>query len=708
MTPDGRAQMYPQGNGVNAGIDPSKIVGIIRRRGPIFVAVIALLLIAAYGLTYLQPKIYTAGTSLQLDARQVAVLNKSSSEVLSRVPLEASAIATEVAVLQSPDMARRVAKSINLNAFPSLKAQKVSLEDLLESAVVVSRVGQSYILRIEATTTDPKLSRLIAQSYAETYVQKQIQDKVDASQKAVGFLDGRLSKLRDQAQADDRALQEYKIKNNLMSIEGVSLAEQQVSTLSQQLATASADLSEARARRDGALARIRADQDLVEGFQVESDVIKALRSKRAETSAELARLQASYGPRHPSVIRAQTQLNEYDAQINTERNRVLANLNAQVRVAEERYNSLSRSRSSASGQVNVNNAAAVQLSELMRKAEASKTIYESFLNRSREISAQFGIDQPEVRVIADAVEPRSPSGPSLKLNLALALVLGLLISGGYVAVSEVLDQTYRSGREITEELGLKNLTSVPLISLEKGKSKASVLTHVLDQPYSLFTESIRSLRTQIRLAGRTSPVKVIAMTSALPQEGKTLLSLSLARAMAMNGANVLLIDADMRRLSLTKNVGVNPQYGLQDVLTQKARLSDSIIVDKASGADMILVPHKRQISAEVFTNSLFERALEKLKPAYDYIIIDTAPVLALSDIRVIGQLADAVVMVVRWNKTPKDAVLVAKEIIEDSGSNLLGVCLNQVDAKSASYHSYGDTIHYFKDLKQYWSEPNAK
>jgi len=707
MTPDGRSNTYPQGNGPQAGIDPSKIIGIARRRGPIFVSIVGLFLVAAYGLTATMPKTYTASTSLQLDSRQVAVLNKTSSEVLSRVPLETSAIATEVAVLQSPDMARRVSKSLDVTKFPELKTSKTPVEDILASSVSVARVGQSYILQIDATTTDPVLSQAIAQSYAETYVQKQVQDKFDASQSAVTFLDSRLSKLRDAAQSDDRALQEYKIRNSLMSLEGVSLAEQEVSTLSQQVATASADLSEARARRDSALARIRADQDVVEGFQVESDVIRSLRSRRAETATELARLQSSYGPKHPSVIRAENQLNEYDAQIQSERNRVLANLNAQVRAAEERYNSLARSRSSASSQVNVNNAAGVQLSELQRKADASRTIYENFLNRSREISAQFGIDQPEVRVIADAVVPRSPSGPSLKLNMSMALLLGLLISGGYVVVSEVLDQTYRSGREITEDLGLKNLTSVPLIALEKGQTKAAVLTHVLDQPYSLFTESIRSLRTQIRLSNRANPVKVIAMTSALPQEGKTLMSLSLARAMAMNGANVLLIDADMRRLSLTKNVGVTPRYGLQDVLSQKIGLADSIIVDKASGADMILVPHKRQISAEVFTNSLFERALENLKPAYDYIIIDTAPVLALSDIRIIGQLADAVVMVVRWNKTPKDAVLLAKEIIEDSGSNLLGVCLNQVDAKSASYHSYGDTIHYFKDLKHYWASPNA-
>lgn len=707
MTPDVRAQNYPQGNAPHAGIDPSKIIGIVRRRGPIFVAIIALLLIAAYGLTTTQPKTYTASTSLQLDARQVAVLNKSSSEVLSRVPLEASAIATEVAVLQSPDMARRVAKSIDLSAFPKLKNSRRPLEDILASSVDVARVGQSYILQIEATTTDPKLSQLIAQQYANTYVQKQVQDKVDASQAAVNFLDSRLSLLRDQAQSDDRALQEYKIANNLMSMEGVTLAEQQVSTLSQQVATAGADLSEARARRDTALSRIRADQDVVEGFQIESDVIRTLRSRRAETATELARLQSNYGPKHPSVIRAETQLSEIEDQIQSERNRVLANLNAQVRAAEERYNSLARSRSNASGQVYTNSAAGVQVSELQRKADASRTIYENFLNRSREISAQFGIDQPEVRVIAEAVVPRAPSGPSLKLNMAMALLLGLLISGGYVGVSEILDQTYRSGREITEELGLKNLTSVPLIALEKGQSKADVLTHVLDQPYSLYTESIRSLRTQIRLASRSNPVKVVAMTSALPQEGKTLMSLSLARAMAMNGANVLLIDADMRRLSLTKNVGITPQYGLQDVLAQKVGLAESIVVDKVSGADMILVPRKRQLSTEVFTNSLFERALDNLKPAYDYIIIDTAPVLALSDIRIIGQLADAVVMVVRWNKTPKDAVLLAKEIIEDSGSNLLGVCLNQVDTKSAGYHSYGDTIHYFKDLKQYWSEPNA-
>jgi len=287
------------------------------------------------------------------------------------------------------------------------------------------------------------------------------------------------------------------------------------------------------------------------------------------------------------------------------------------------------------------------------------------------------------------------------------MLAGLLIAGGWVGIAEMLDHTYKSGREISEDLQLRNLASIPLIDPKTIRSKDALLTYVLDKPYSLYSEAIRSLRTQIGLSAKKRKLQVLAITSALPGEGKTLTSISLARAMAANGVRVLLIDADLRRFSLTKHMNLNPSYGLEDVFNRPQLISESIIVDESSGANMILVPRQRSVSTEVFSGDLFEKMISRLKDEYDYIILDTAPVLALSDIRVISAVADGVMLVVQWNKTPKDAVQLAVNILDESEARFLGVAMNQVNMKSPAAHGYNDSLHYFKDFKEYWSDKDA-
>lgn len=682
--------------------DPWLIINSVRRRLPIFGAVVIVCLLLAFGLTSLQKPMYSTQVSILIDPRHKEVVTTASDP--GTAPLASMDVDTEVAVLESTGMARSVAEKLNLKALPEFKDLDVPIEQVLPARISAARAGATYVINLTAEDRNPKVAAEIAQGYAQAYIDKQMQDKAAANDTSLNWLNGRLASIRAQTQADDQNLQAYKVAHNLMSAEGATMAEQEISSLNQSMANSKADLDEKRARL--AAATQPGNADVAESLS--TDLVRQLRKQRTDVAADLAKLQANYGPKYPEVVKDQSQIAQIDAQIGAENKRALASLSTDVKVAQQRYDSLIGSHANSTAALRSNNVAEVGLMELQRRADASHAIYDTFLARARELTAQAGLQQPGASIIADAKVPTSPSSPNLRVNLAAGLLLGLMIGGAYVLVSELLDHTYKTGREVAESLGLKNLASIPYIDMRGVKNKNAKLTYVLDKPYSLFSEAIRSLRMQIGLASRKEPVKVISITSALPGEGKTLTCLSLARAMAANGSRVLLIDADLRRLSLTKYLNASPTYGIQDVFEKPSLMSQSILVDDVSGADMMLVPRSRAVATEVFTNSLFEKMIDRLKQSYDYIILDTPPVLALSDIRVISAVTDAMLLVVRWNKTPKDAVQLATRILEESEAKVMGVCLNQINMKSAVAQGYGDAIHYFNDFKEYWSDKESQ
>ncbi len=681
--------------------DPWPIINSVRRRLPVFAAIVIVFILIAFGLTTLQKPVYSAQVSIRIDPRHREVVTTASDP--DSAPLASMDLDTEVAVLESSSMARAVADKLNLKALPEFKTLDQPIEEVLPDKIDVLRSGATYVINLTAKDRSPEIAAELANGYAQTYIDKLVEDKAAANDTSLNWLNQRLAAIRTQTETDDQNLQNYKVAHNLMSAEGATMAEQEISSLNQEMANAKADLDEKRAKLASANS---GNGDVAESLS--TDLVRQLRKQRTDVASDLAKLQANYGPKFPEVVKDQSQLSQIDAQIVAENQRALASLKSEVQIAQDRYNSLTGSHQNSTAALRSDNVAEVGLMELQRRADASHAIYDTFLARARELTAQAGLQQPGASIIAEAKVPTSPSGPKLRINLSLGMVLGLLVAGGWVVISEFLDQTYKSGRELADGLGLKNLASIPYINMRGVKNKNAKLTYVLDKPYSLFSESIRSLRTQIGLASRKHQVKVISITSALPGEGKTLTCLSLARAMAANGSRVLLIDADLRRLSLTKYLNASPAYGIQDVFETPSLMSQSILVDEVSGADMMLVPRSRAVATEIFTNALFEKMIERLKQSYDYIILDTPPVLALSDIRVISAVTDAMLLVVRWNKTPKDAVQLATRILAESEAKVMGVCLNQIDMRSAVAQGYGDAIHYFNDFKEYWSDKDIR
>lgn len=697
------------------------------RRLPIFLAVAVVIMGAAVAYTLTRVPTYTATASLVIQPRRTELMKETP--VLSDLPTDSAALDTEALVLNSEELALRVVRRLNLQNDPEFnpppepgKAQApppqvpgVPALTPEQAAVLraarrvqgdteVRRNGVTYVIDVNFTSLDPAKAALIANTLVEEYVASLVDTNVAATGEANSQLKGRLAELQQELQANEAALQQYNTANNLLSPTGASMAEQEVSTLNQQIAGAAADVAEKRARVSAAREQIAAGGGGADvGAVQESVTVRDLRREQARLKVELAQMETRYGPLHPDVKKAKDQLTVIDAQIVTEIGRVISSLDAEARASQQRYNSLLASRGRAEATLGLNNRSRVTQYELQRKVDASRAIYEAFLARSKETSAQQGLQRADASISARARPPSQPASPNKPLNFAIGLVFALIGGAGVVLLVETFDGTLRTSADVKSRLKVQSLGSIPLMS---RMSQREIARAVIDKPFSSFAESFRALKSSVWAATRGKERRVIAVTSALPAEGKTLTTLCFGRSLARSGARTLIVDADLRRRMLTAALNYRVEHGLVEVLEGKVPVQRAIIRDEVSGAFLLLLSDAPPPEHDLFDDPNYLALLRILKEqmAFEMILIDTAPVLAIADTRAIVETADATVVAVRWAKTPKHAARAALEILANAGAHVAGVCLTMVDLSKQAHLSYGDATSYSEAFRKYYVE----
>ncbi|MFN7533472.1 MAG: GumC family protein, partial [Brevundimonas sp.] len=576
---------------------------------PLFFASVLLALVVTAIITLRATPMFTATANLIIDRQQQQVVDTQA--VLSGLPADSSTVDTEVEVLRSRQLAERVVDTLNLTQDPEfnsrlappgpissvidgvsvflgaaapdaaraqLSAEAAALEkervvDVVLDRLSIRRAGLTYVMNVSFTSEDPAKAARIANTFADRYMLEQLEAKFDATRQANTWLNSRLAELRVEVQAAEAAVAQYRATNNLLSASGSTLTEQEISTYNPQLATVRAQL-----------ARGSTGDDV--GEALGSIVVQRLREQRATVSREVADLSGRYGPNHPDMVRAQRQLVDIDAQIQAEIQRIISNLEAQAQVARERTGSMAGSLGAARGTLAANNAAAVRLNELERNAESVRALYESFLGRFQETSSQEGIQESDARIVSRAKVPTRQSAPNVPLNLMLGLVLGIGAGLAAVVLAELLDSGLTTSEEVELRIGLPALGAVPVMSsvADAVDRDLTPVDYVVAKPLSAFTEALRSLRASILYSRLGSATKVVALTSALPAEGKTTTAVCLTRVSAQAGAKVLIIDCDLRRRNVNRLLGIEPTVGLVEVLNGSVKLDQALIHDAPSGA----------------------------------------------------------------------------------------------------------------------------
>ncbi|MDX2336164.1 MULTISPECIES: GumC family protein [Brevundimonas] len=714
------------------------LINIFRRRVRLFGAVALLVFLAALLVTARATPRYTAQAQVMLNVRQSQVLD--TQQVLSNLPAETGVVDSEVEVLQSRDLARQVAEVLRLENDPEFnwalrkpsglgaliaRVQGRSLAppappttpdeirlgreraaSALRGGLKVQRMGLTYIIGVSFTSLNPEKSARIANAFAGQYIANQVSDKGGANRQANTFLEDRLNQLRGEVQSAEAAVESYRSANNLLTSSGATLTEQEVSTYNQQLATAQADQAVEEARLRAArsqLARGSSGGDVGEALQ--SSVVGSLRAQRATVAARVADLQARYGPDWPALVRARQELAAIDGQIQAEIQRVISNLEARVQVARDRTASLRSTLGQTRGALASNNAASVRLNELERNAESVRKLYEGLLERYQETTNQSGNETADSRMLQAARASGAPSSPNVPVNLVLGFILALGCGLAAVVIVELMDDGLITSEDVQRRLGLPMLGAVPLLmsTADRKDRRMAPTEYLLNRPLSAFAESFRTLRTSIMYAKLGAAAKVVVVTSALPGEGKTTTAVCLAISAAQAGLKVVIVDCDIRRRNVSRLLGVDADFGLLDVLDGSKPLAEVLLKGEASGAWVLPVAKRDFTPREVFNTAEMTALLSRLREDFDMVILDTAPVLAVAETRVLASQADAVMFLARWRKTPSKAAEAALRSLEQSEATVAGAVLTQVDVQEQARYGYGDPGYYYTAYKGYYT-----
>lgn len=720
----------------------SDLIGVLRRRFRLISSITILVFILGVVFTSLMTPKYTATSLLKIQPASEQIVSEQQSLSYSDLYAEDSFIDSEIEVLKSPEMIGRLLSELNLiersewnadlqepgpleglkslikSALPSggdglvgVDAEYSSRYLVLNSvsdAITVRRSGLTYIINLSATSEDPKHAAELANMLAQQYIDRQVEGQFSSAERANQWLTDRLDQLRSEVQQTERAAQEYRVENGLLTADGISLVETQISDVQTAVVQARADLAEKMARYNQINNLIRSGSSIDSIASVlNSEVIRELRVKEADVAQRQADLENLYGPKYPEVEKVRLERRDIQAQIEAEVARIAQSFRNEADVVRARLRTLENNLRSTEVNLADNNRELVRLNELETEAKAARSVYETFLERYHEIAQQGELASVDVEIVSPAQQPLKPSSPNLMLNAALSLVMGGMLSLGIVLFLEVTNNVIMTPEDVEKKTGLPTVATIPELKAHDFKKMSSgdknPVDYLINQQMSAYAEAFRIIRTTIRHSKRSAGAKLIGVTSSLPGDGKTTISISLARTAALSGQKVLVIDCDLRRASCTQLLGLETDLVLSDILENGANWREGILKDPHTNLHVLpsrpggFTPH------EIFVSSSFEQILEEAKNNYDLVILDCAPVLAVAEVRDVLTQVDAVLFSVLWMKSEIKAVNDALTQLERSGVNLLGAILNRFDYDLSSRYGY-DGSKYYKKVENYYSK----
>lgn len=698
-------------------IDLRRFASILRRRWRVIALTSLLVIVTTAAIFLMTERRYTAQAKVALERGGEQVVKVD--QVVPQVAPDSASVDTEVEVLRSAELAGEVVDRLGLARFPEFngREQIVAAPDAgdrrravatLLRNLTIKREGFSYAIALTYESEAPQVAAAVANGLADSYVGRQVRTKAQATDRARTFLEQKIEQLRSQVLTAEAAVQAYRARNGILAANTNStVTQEELSGLNGQLAEARAQEAAALARLNTAraqLARGGSGEEL--GEALDSPVVSQLRAQRAQIGREVAALRARYGPLHPDLRRAEQSLQDTDEQINAEVKRILANVTIQANVAQQRTASLAGSLARTEGELSANNAASVRLNELERDAESARAIYQTFLDRYKQTLAQRGLERSESYIVARATVPGRPTTPNPFVFVAIALVGALALSAALVALLQLLEPGLSTTSEVERKLGLPALAPIPdtrtVPELRRRGDTSPPIDLVMTHPQSSFAEAFRRLRTSLLSPRLATKPKVIAIASALPNEGKTTTAIALARTAAAAGLDVILVDCDLRRRASSRALGVVANAGLSDVLTGQAPLEDAIAIDPKSGMAVLAEAGEPELKS-LGDVPAFHDLIAALRTRYDWVVIDTPPVLPVDDARVIAGEADGVVFVARWRSTPAKAVELALQQLDDVGAHVLGVSLTLLNVVEQARSGFGDAFYYHKKYKAYYA-----
>ena len=560
--------------------------------------------------------------------------------------------------------------------------------DALLGHIDVSTLGRSHVLSVKAESRNPQTASAIANALAERYLDYQRRDKIESMDRVDKFLMGRVAELREAVRKSDQAVEDYRRSNDLYksnSSGGVTsqqLTELNTQLLAAQTAKAEADsrLKEAQEMRKGGL-----NSESVPDV-LRSPLITVLKQQQSDAERKAAELQATLGPRHPSMLNARSEVGSIQGRVNAEIGKIIDGLGREARTADARYQALAQNFETLKKQMGSVNNQTIQLEALERDATVNRNLLEAMLLRAKQSTGAEDILTANAKLVSPASPAQAPSYPPKALLALLGVAGGMMVGVTIALLREGGDHTFRRADQIEALTGLPVMAMVPQVA-----GRAQPAMQVLRQPTSAYSEALRRLHIGVELSETANSPKTILISSATPSEGKSVMVASLGRLLASNGKRVLLIDCDWRSPRLHQIFRCSNRDGLASLLVDKASdLENTIHHDALSGVDVMPSGPWSPRSAHLLSSDRMRHLLEALEQHYEFIILDTPPALVTADVLALSRLVEKVVFVVRWGHTRQEAVLEALKQIVDAQGDVAGVVMSRVVSKQYRQYSYGD------------------
>ncbi|HEU4635242.1 MAG TPA: polysaccharide biosynthesis tyrosine autokinase [Edaphobacter sp.] len=679
----------------------------LRKRKRVLLAFVLVGLLYGIYAAETQPRIYEAFGRIQ-------VRSGSSNEyrvggVSGVTPDSGQRLLTEVAILQSDSLMLTVAREMDLPNNPEFLGgpaphPRASLDDpavrqatihTLLGGLKISQVQKTEIIRISYESLSPKLAADIVNKVISAYIQRSYETRFASSQRVSNWLSGQLDDLKQQVQSSQERMLDVQKR---LGILGFDPNHSQITASLEQLSTAS---NEARIARIMAESQYRMlstmDPNTIEGSLATPQgaapsQINTLRAQLATARAALAQTESDLGPNHPTVKAQKAQIDELSREINTEQQRL-------VLQAKQNYLAALKNEqdTSAALEEEKNNAYKlrddlVEYTIRQREFESDRNLYEGLLQRLRTAGVEAGLESLEIDVVDPALLPASPI---LKRKTSVVLtyfVLGLIAGIMMAFLLESLDTGLQNVAEVEALLELPSLAIIPRFKRgtdTAGQSAAARNIISLSQSKSQFAEAFRSLRTALLLSSAGHPPKAILLTSATPSEGKTTASVNLATVLAQGNARVLIIDADLRRPTVHEQFSLSARVGLSSVLTGSVTFEKAIQqIAEVPNLDILVSGPMPPFPTELLSSDMMRQLLEMAREKYTHVVIDSPPVLSVTDAVILAREANAVVLVIRQGKSSKHIVRRARDLLARSGAPISGILLNAVDISSPDYYGY--------------------
>ena len=723
-----------------AHVEVRELIRMFNRRKWQLIGVTALVC-ALTGLILIQltPE-YRSSALVMLDTRKARVTN--TTDVLTTGLIDIPAMQTEIEVLRSATLLGRVSDKLRLDIDPEFGAAPVGfiggiIGDVrqyvgkwlpaeapapdrsrnaqdgpraravaaLTRALTTATRGRSYVIAISVDSRDPTKAKRLVDAMTDFYLVDQLQAKLDANKRATEFFNDRLEELRRNVEAAERAVATFREKSGLTIGKDSTITTQSLSELNSQLIQARAQRAD-RESRLIALQQAARNPATLGGVSevLANPLIGSLRAQEAEVARRVGDLHQRYGESHPRMLQTRAEQGQIQGRIAQEVAKIIGSLKGDAEAARSKEVELQAQVDALEKRAGGQSQHEVEAKQLEREAQSSRSVYEDFLKRFKELREQQDIQQPDARVLSAATLPGAPVFPRYGLTMLAALAVGLVLGTVVILLIERLDGGFRTGDQVERFTSRALVGMIPAL----GRSTLGKLVparFAIDKPASAYAEALRSTYTAITLGTLDAPPKVILVTSSLPNEGKSTFVSSLGGLIARSNPDkkIVVVDCDLRRSSVASSLGVVKHEGTIDEYLSGAKPLEQIIGrDETSGLYYITARSGTPNSAEILDSNAMRNFVVALSGQFDMVFLDSPPVMAVSDARITARLADYIIFLIRWEQTPRELAVNALKMLRDLRKNV-GVVLAQVNVSRHSKYGYGDHAYHYSKYRDYYS-----